>query len=206
MRNHRTKEKSRKHQLVKYGRRITRAGFVVGSGGNISVRDQDVVFLKAKNIDMSKAGENDYVVIDLKTRKSPHQSIDCRSKPKGKPLYLSSEYQMHILCYQQRPDICAVIHTHPTFCVALSPKIKVLYSEDYEFLANIGGSIQVIPYIQPGTLKLAQVVSKVIKRDDAVILKNHGLVCVGKNLEEAFLRCQVIERASLIYILRKGLE
>ena len=186
-----TEEKRIKQQLVKYGRRIARAGFVIGPGGNISIRNKNLVFLKARNVNMSEAGEDDYIAIDLET-----------GKLRGRLCQSSSEYRMHIFCYQERPDIRAVIHTHPVFTVVLSPKIKALKSRDYEFLVNAGGQIRVIPYIQPGTHKLAQAVSKVIKQDNAVILKNHGLVCVGRSLEQAYVCSQAIERVSLIYILR----
>jgi L-fuculose-phosphate aldolase len=187
------KEKIVKQELVKYGRKIAEAEFIIGSGGNISTRCGNVVFIKAKGINMVKANSSDYVSVDLKTGKI---------RPKlSQP---SSEYRMHILCYLQRPDIRAVIHVHPPFCIALSSKINSLRSGDYEFLANIKkGRVRIISYIRAGTLRLAKVVSKALKQEDAVILKNHGLVCVGRSLEEAYVRCQAIERASLIYILRK---
>ena len=191
------REKSIKQQLVKYGRRIAQAGFVIGSGGNISVRYKNLIFLKAKDVNMADAKEDDYFAISLKTG---------RSKSKRRLDLPTSEYRMHILCYQSRVDVCAVVHAHPVYCVTLSSKIKVLNSPDYEFTAfTDGGRIRVIPYIQSGTLKLAQQVHKVIKQDNAVILRDHGLVCVGRNLEEAYIRCQAIEKASLIYILRAGL-
>lgn len=196
------REKRIKQQLVKYGRRVAQAGFVIGSGGNISLRHKNLVFLKAKDVNMMEAGEDEYLAIDLKTGKSQHQYVGGGRKIRQRPSLPSSEYRMHIFCYQKRPDICTVIHVHPVFCVALSSKIKVLKLLDYESLANTGGRIRVIPYIQPGTLKLAQAVSKVVKQDNAVILARHGLVCVGRSLEEAFIRCQAIERACLIHILR----
>lgn len=189
-------EKIIRQQLVEYGKKIAEVNFVIGSGGNISARDGNLMFIKAKDVDMAKAGKKDYVVINLKTG---------RVKPKASQP--SSEYQMHVLCYLRRPDIRAVIHVHPPVCIALSSKIASLKSRDYEFLANIKkGRIHVIPHIQAGTQKLAQAVSNALKQDDAVILKNHGLVCVGGSLEEVFVRCQAIERASLIYILRKILK
>jgi L-fuculose-phosphate aldolase len=201
-------EKRIKQQLVKYGRRIAHAGFVIGSGGNISLRYKNLVFIKAKDVNMAEAGEDEYLAIDLKTGKPQHQCIGVGRRVRQRPFLPSSEYRMHILCYQGRSDIRALIHTHPVFCVALSSKINPVRNIrsarlKSKSLANTGGRIRVIPYIQPGTLKLAQAVSRVVKQDNAVILARHGLVCVGRSLEQAFLRCQTIERACLIHILRK---
>ena len=187
------RQKGIRQQLVKYGRRLSQAGFIIGSGGNISVRRKRFIYLKAKNVNMSEAKQNDYIAFN----------IDIDTARQNASL-LSSEYRMHILCYQRRHNICAIIHTHPAFCVALSSKINILKSSDYEILANIGmRSVRIIPYIKPGTSALALAVSRVIEKDNAVILKHHGLICVGRSLEEAFVLTQAIERASLIYILRK---
>jgi len=192
MSNRLSLQKRIRQQLVEYGKKIVQAGFVIGSGGNISARYQDVILLKARNVNMAQATVNDYIAFDLK-----------KGAFLDNPCLPSSEYRMHILCYRQRPDICAVIHVHPVFCVILSSKVKSLKSQEYEYLVNTGGSTMVIPYLQPGSLQLARAVSKVIKQDNAVILKQHGLVCVGRTLEEAYVRCQAIERASLIYILKR---
>ena len=193
MSKHSSTEKRIKQQLVEYGRRISAAGMVIGSGGNISVRYRDVVFIKARDVHMARAGAGDYIAIDLGKGKLPDRADA-----------VSSEYRMHILCYHARPDISCVIHVHPVFSVALSSKIKSLESPDYEFSVNIGKAVLVIPSFPPGSLSLAKAVSKAIMHSNCVLLKNHGLTCVGKTLEEAYLRCQAIERASQIYLLKRG--
>ncbi|MFC1658484.1 class II aldolase/adducin family protein [Candidatus Omnitrophota bacterium] len=187
-------QKRIKEQLVEYGRRIAAAGMVIGSGGNISVRYRDVVFIKARDVNMVKAGTEDYIAIDLGKGKFPHKTDA-----------VSSEYRMHILCYKARPDISCVIHVHPVFSVALSSKIRSLQSCDYEFSVHLGSPVRVIPNLPSGSLALARAVSRAITQANCVLLKNHGLTCVGKGLDEAYLRCQAVERASQIHILKRRL-
>ncbi len=188
-------EKSIKKELVSYGKKLREAGFVVGAGGNISIRWKNLIFLKAQGVDMLQAKESDYIAIDLKTAALVASCV-----------VPSSEYRMHLACYRMRLDVSAVIHVHPIFSTAVSSKIKLLKSTDYEFTTSIKTGVKIVPFIQPGTARLAKAVGKVIAKDDVVILRNHGLVCVGRSLPEAFKNCEIVERASQIYILRKCLK
>ncbi len=184
--------------LVDIGRKISRAGLIIGEGGNISARIGNIVYIKRKAALMGRARAADYIPLDIKTGKPLRR--------KDKP---STEIYMHLACYGARKDIGAVIHTHPVFATALGMAGADMKLLTYEMRVNIKSPITRITHIRPGTPQLGKAVGRVIKKYNAVLLKNHGLVTVGKNLEEAFLCTLAVERAALTLMgtfhLRKAL-
>lgn len=179
-----------KRELIKYARLIVEAGFVIGIGGNISARYKNIIYLKARDADLGKAGIGDFVGYNLKKDKW------ISKKP------ASHEWRLHLGCFRARTDIAAVLHVHPPLILALPTNIKIIKPDYYELKAAVQTDIPVIKDIPAGTKELADAVAKDIKTHNAVILKNHGIVTVGRNLEEAYVRAQALERMALVLILR----
>lgn len=179
-------------QLEKTGRQIGRAGLIIGDGGNISARSGNIIYIKRRAVSMGDAGIADYIPIDVKTGRP--------LRKKDKP---STEIYMHLACYTAREDIGAVIHAHPVFATALGIVDLEIKPLSYEMAVNINSHIAKIGYVKPGTPALGKAVGRAIKRHNAILLKNHGLVTVGRDLQEASLRALAVERASLTYILCK---
>ncbi len=138
---------------------------------------------------MARAGVRDYIPLDAKTGKP--------LRGKDSP---STEIYMHMACYRVRKDIGAVIHTHPVFATALGIADVSIKPLSYEIAVNLKSDIAKIGYIMAGTPELGRAVGRALKRHNAVLLKNHGLVTVGRDLEEAFLRTLAVERTALTYI------
>jgi L-fuculose-phosphate aldolase len=178
--------------LAELGRKVSRYGFVIGEGGNISARDGDIVYIKRKGASMGEATANAYIPLDIKTGK-PLRKTD---KP-------STEIYMHLECYRTRKYIGAVIHSHPVFTTALGILNVNLKPLSYEMAVNLNSDIARIGYMKPGTPQLGRAVGRAIRKHNAILLKNHGLVTVGRNLDEAFLRTLAIERGASVYICCK---
>jgi L-fuculose-phosphate aldolase len=184
--------------IIKYGKKAHTDGLVIGAGGNISERDDDFLIIKKKGADMSEGCEDSYVRL----------LFDEVSKRMADPAYekeeadiLSSETPLHIACYKVSPDIGAVIHVHPPYTIAASGKVAFLEDISYEFECILGKSVPVIDYIEPGSQDLASAVAeKVTEGARAVMLKKHGSIAVGKNLEEAYIRILALERACITYL------
>jgi len=181
-----------KAELVKYGKLIYAQNLVAGCGGNISVRVKDSVYIKASGVSLENSKETDYNKIDIKTGKTA-----CIKKP------CSVEVPMHLACYKARPDIRAVVHIHPVYGTILSMLIKKLGFVSYELMCALSTKVPVIGYKKSGSMELARAVGNMIKKHNAVLLKNHGAIVVGHSLREAFERSVVLERACKIYILSK---
>jgi len=61
--------------------------------------------------------------------------------------------------------------------------------------------VAVADYAPPGTAELAKRAVAAMGRINAVLLANHGAVALGRNLNEAFVAAQVLEKAAQIYVL-----
>lgn len=179
-----------KKELIRYGRKVYDKKLVIGSGGNISVRSGDKVYIKASGVSLENSKPSDYNEVDLKTGRAT-----CLKKP------CSIEIPMHLACYEARRDIGAVIHTHPVYGTILGIMGIKLGYVSYEFMCIMKSQAPTINYKNAGSGELARAVSKVIKRYNAALLKNHGVIVVGKDLEEAFERSLALERAAKVYIL-----
>jgi L-fuculose-phosphate aldolase len=133
----------------------------------------------------------DLVVIDASGRK-----IRGERKP-------SSEMAMHLLIYEMRPDVDAVVHAHPPCATAYAaagiPLNKALISEVVLAL----GCIPLAEYGTPGTPELSDEIRPFIKNFDALLMANHGVVTYGANIEEAFNRMDTVEHFAKISIYTK---
>ena len=182
-----------KKQLVEIGKKIADKELVVGPGGNISARVDNIVYMKASGICFEEAKTSDYIGVDLKTG-----DIVCGNK---KP---TCEIAMHLGCYLERKDISAVIHTHPPIATAVGMQ-EITLSPFSPDLAALVGDVPTIKYVVPGGIELAEEVRDVIKKHNAVLMCNHGLLTVGSNLKEAYYRTLLIEDACKTFVAAKSL-
>ena len=180
--------------LISSGNFLHSNSLVIGAGGNISARQDDAIYIKKTGVDMSSAVSSDYIKISLPPFGSKLQKWII---PENKEL--SSETPLHIASYLAKNDIFAVVHTHSPYAIAAAQKFSVFESPSYEFDCIVGESAPVIPYIQPGSSALADAIAeKIISGANAVIMRRHGVVTVGSDINEATLRALAVERAALI--------
>ncbi|MFA7342462.1 MAG: class II aldolase/adducin family protein [Candidatus Methanomethylophilaceae archaeon] len=158
-----------------YQRRLT-----FSTGGNISVRDGDRVYItpSGRNKGMLKRG--DIVTVDM----------DGRALQGGKP---SIETGFHLAIYKMRPEVQAVVHCHPQYCTALAvmgaPMRTGLTPEGVLLL----GDVPLVPYGTPGTQDLVRLLASYCVDHDALLMARHGALTMGKDLEEAFNRMEELE-------------
>ena len=111
----------------------------------------------------------------------------------------SIETQMHVKIYQNRPDVYAILHTHPVSSTVFGVLRKPIPVITDEIAQAIGGEISVADYALPGTDLLAENTVKVLGEKNACLLANHGAVCVGKDLNACFKAAIVLETGAEIY-------
>ncbi|HEX9439758.1 MAG TPA: class II aldolase/adducin family protein, partial [Roseiflexaceae bacterium] len=96
-----------RHEIVKIGRMLYDRGLIVAGDGNISARMSDeLVITTPAGACKGMLEPEDMVVVDLEGR------------VRGGVRKPSSELQMHLAVYQNRPDARAVVHAHPPTAVA----------------------------------------------------------------------------------------
>ncbi|MFT4648914.1 MAG: L-fuculose-phosphate aldolase [Planctomycetota bacterium] len=110
----------------------------------------------------------------------------------------SSEAGIHLVVYQERPDIRAVVHAHPPHAVALTvADIDLQMPIIPEIIVSIGG-IPTAPLGIPGTPDLPETIREIIRCSDTVIMKNHGSVTLGSNLMDAYKKLDMLEHTARI--------
>ena len=170
-------------EIITTSKEIYDKGLVSGKSGNISVKFKDnVIGITPTLKSLSDLKSEDIVLVDL----------DGNVLTKGKP---SSEVNMHIEIYKKRSDVNAIVHTHSPYSTgfAFSDK-KLKRLEGFGEIKN--PYLQYVDYEKPGTMELAFKAAEAIENEDTIILKNHGVVCVGENLKEAKLLSVFIEESS----------
>ena len=110
----------------------------------------------------------------------------------------STELQMHLEVYRQRPDVKAVVHAHPAlatgFAVAGIPLDRAVLAEVICTL----GSIPIAEYATPSTQELPNAVRQYIKAHDGMLLANHGALTVGADVFAAYYKMETIEHFAKI--------
>ena len=172
-------------ELIRYGKMISGKNLVVGPGGNISFKDGNICYITPSGLDFNEIGLKDLVGVDIDTKLIVYGN----KKP-------SSEILMHIKVYRARPDISVVFHSHPPVTIGIigaGAKVSALFPD---FALFLGREIPVIDYTTPCTEKLADMVSEVIVDSNAITMLKHGLIVVGKNFKEAWIRTVLVEETA----------
>lgn len=181
--------------LVKICHAIHSKGLVSGSGGNVSIRTEEGILITPSGIALEAVSLENLVKVDF----------DGNYSGLYKP---SKEFPLHMKCYAARPRIRAVVHVHSVYSVALSCTNDIDYKDVVPtytpgFAIRVG-HLPVIPYYHPGSSELADAVSRVISYRNSVLMKNHGLVAVGVNLEAALNLAEEIEENAKIHFILAG--
>jgi ribulose-5-phosphate 4-epimerase/fuculose-1-phosphate aldolase len=176
-----------RQSLVDYGRRLVAGGYVVGADGNLSVRDGDRVLLTPSRLAYDRLEAGQIASIDLNGEGDTSRS---------------SEWAMHCAIYRARPDVKAIVHAHPVFACVLAVRRERLEALLDEVGPVLGGPVSVAEYAPSGSGELGGFAVAGLGPRHAVILANHGTVTVGADLEAAFYRLEVLERAAHVQVLR----
>jgi len=152
---------------------------VTAGEGNVSVRvDKERILIKPTGRYFRTIEPEEFILIDKNGKVLDGDS----ARP-------SMETNLHIGVYKNRPDVSAIVHTHPVFAIA--------YSMNYKDPLSTGvhhKKVPLIPFYEPGSEKLAEETAKALKDNDAVILRHHGVVTVGKDLTEATFLTEIVEK------------
>jgi L-fuculose-phosphate aldolase len=189
-------DKEHIEDIIIIGRRLYERGFIAAGDGNISVRVSDGIWTTPRSVCKG------FLTPDMMVK----VSLDGKQKLAGH-LEPSSELAMHLLVYENRPDIHAVVHAHPPcstgFAAAGRPLDRALISEVVLTL----GCVPLAAYGTPSTSELTAAMYPYVKQHDAMLMANHGAVAYGPNLETAYGRLETVEhfaRISLVATLLGG--
>lgn len=161
--------------IVEVGENLYNKKLVSGKAGNISIRikkdDGDIIAITPTLSSLGNLNEEDIVLVDL----------EGNSLTSGTP---SSELNLHLEIYKKRDDINAIVHTHSPYATGFAFSDKKI--KRHEGFGKIKTPfLKEIKYATPGSLELAKSARENIGDEDVLVLKHHGILCVGNNLKEA---------------------
>ena len=153
-------------ELIKYGRKFAELGlspkYDGGSAGNLSFRTKDGFITTSSRSDLSCLKKEKFAEV-----------IDCNFNKKE--VYLkglkepSSETFLHYSIYKRRKDINVIFHVHDNDALKHAKELKIPVTHEKKFY---------------GTIELSNEAIKILKNNDYIALKGHGIVAMGKTIEE----------------------
>lgn len=169
------------HNIVKVCEKLDRKGFVANHDGNVSVKFEE--HLLATPTAEAKAEIIDEMIITLDESGKKIEGI-------GKPF---SEIKLHIAAYNARPDAMAVVHAHPPHSTARGLVGISLQPALPEAIVSVGDIIPVADYAMPGSVESEETLKAALKINDIVFLPGNGVIAIGDDLEQAYLRLELVE-------------
>ncbi len=170
-------------------------GYAFGSTGNLSVRAGDHVFITPTGQSLRHTTVEALAEIDL--------AGGARNENKA-----SKEFPFHLAAYAAQPAARAIVHLHSTWSVLLScldtlDEAAPLPVFTPYYLMRVA-PLAVVPYCRPGSENLATVIGEAAARSNCLLLRNHGLVALGRNMSEAVDRAEELEETCRLYFASRN--
>ena len=183
-------EREHRQNIVEIGRLVYQKGWVAANDGNISIRlDEERLLATPTGISKGMMKPEDLIICDVAGNK-----VEGRRER-------TSEILMHTTIYSMRPDVHAVVHSHPPvstgFAVAGRPLNMALLPEVVVGL----GCIPLAGYGLPGTPELSEQLAPYIPTYDALLMANHGAVCYAEDVYKAFFKMETVEHFARITLV-----
>jgi L-fuculose-phosphate aldolase len=161
--------------------------------GHVSIRDParaDRLLMKPAGIGLEELGRDDVIAIGLDGERTSG------ARPRHVEVFIHTEIM------RARPDVTAVVHTHPPHAVAFSSLGEQLLAVGHEGAMFCDG----LPVFDRTsdlivTADLGQAVATCLAGHNAVLLRNHGIVTAGRSIEEAVMTAVLLEKACKVQLL-----
>ena len=175
--------------IIEAGKKLLSEGLVTRTWGNVSIRvDENLMLITPSGRAYNDLTVNDIVLVNYHTLK-----YEGTIKP-------SSEKGLHCEIYRTRKEINSVIHTHQMNASTVAAARREVPPILDDMVQIIGPSVRVADYALPSTRRIVNKTVKALRGRMAALMANHGAVCIGRDIEEAFVVCQVLEKACKAFI------
>ncbi len=187
-------DRARSEELADYARRLHARGWVANHDGNLTVRLQPGRYLATPTA-MSKAAvtAEEILVVD---------ESGAKISGRGKPF---SEIGLHLTVYRNRPDVNAVVHAHPPTATGFAVAgVELGAPAVAEAVVSLGAGVPTVPFAAPGP-SACDALAPFVLDHDAVLLAGHGVLAWGADVEQAYLRCELVEHLARIALVARQL-
>jgi L-fuculose-phosphate aldolase len=177
-----------REKVVLAGQQMLQRGFTEGTSGNVSMRVADGALITPSSVPYMEIASEDIVLMDLDGNVIEGERV------------ASVEHKVHLEAYKRRPNVGAVIHSHPIVSSVFAAARVNLPAFLDEFGVYIGEEVRVADWGLSGTEEIAHQVADALGEHNAAFIASHGLVAVGRDLDHALLNTARVERAGLIFL------
>ncbi len=184
---------SLKREMIEKCRLLEKIGYFIGTWGNVSARIPEGFLVTPSRVQYAGIEPGDFVAVSLEgTRLAGHRMP-------------SSETEIHRAVLNKKSNVGAIIHSHSPYATAVSCLHQSIPVFVEDMAQIIGGEVRCTRYIPAGQHKeIAAEVGNTIGEENAVLLANHGVLCCGRDLEEALVASQILEKAALMMLAAGG--
>jgi len=183
-----------RQRFVRFCTTLYERHLVTGIGGNVAIRDGDRVLVTPTGASLRALAPDEVVVVDL----------DGKVIGPGAP---SKEITMHLAVLRAHPDATVACHVHGSHLITASCMLEPgddslpPLTPGYVYYAY---PMPLVPFAVPGTPELVDMVADKIQGRRAVLLQNHGLVTVGRDIDEALNIAEEVDEAAQVFVLSQG--
>ncbi len=176
-----------KGAVLAAARTMYERGLVEGTAGNVSGRvAADRVVVTPSSVGYLAMTLDDLVLVDL-----DGEVVQGDRSP-------TSEKSLHLECYRRYPEVQAVVHCHAKHASMFAVAHRPIPAGIDEFVIYIGGDVPCADYRQSGSDELAIEVASHLADRSAALMANHGMVCVGKSVDDALHSALIVEHNAQI--------
>lgn len=189
------KHLSLKVEMIAKCRRLEELGYFVGTWGNMSVRVPEGFIVTPSRVQYAVIEPSDFVTVSLDGTVVGGHRVP------------SSETEIHRAVLNKKTNAGAIIHSHSPYATAVSCLHQSIPVFVEDMAQIIGGEVRCTRYIPAGQhRRIAEEVGGAIGEENAVLLANHGVLCCGRDLEEALVANQILEKAAFMMLAAGGRE
>ncbi len=175
-------EHGQRSEMVRYAHLVYRKGWVANHDGNLSVRVSANRFLATPTAFSKGVVDRDHLLV-----------VDGEGQRVAGQTRIFSEIGLHLAVFRVRADVGAVVHAHPPYATGMACAGVGLETPFMpEAVVSLGPVVPLVPFAAPGGAAAARL-NDYTPYFDAVMLESHGVLAWGRDLEEAFLRLELVE-------------
>lgn len=187
-------ERRLREEICEAGRRLYARGLAAACDSNLSARLAEREFLCTPTLVCKGFMRPDHLC-----------TVDDAGNQLSGSLRRTSEILLHLAVYKARPDVQAVVHCHAphalAFAITGQPVPRGVHPEVELFL----GEVPTAPYETPGTQRFADSVVPFVRRVNAVVLANHGIVTFGSTVTRAGFNAEILDAYCRVLLLARAL-
>lgn len=175
--------------MCKSGLRLLQERLSAGTWGNISSRVDDThMLITPSGIPYREMDPEDMVLVNIE-----NLQYEGNLKP-------SSESPIHAGIYSVYEEVNAVVHNHSLYASIIAATSETVKPYIADMAMILGPDVKSVEHAMPGSDALRDGVIKALDGRYGAIMKNHGAICVGRDMEEAFTACHLLEKSCKIQI------